>query len=168
MVEFKVVFSDPKSGKSKQVQLSEANSKQMIGKKLKDKVKGESIDMPGYEFSITGGSDSAGFPMRSDVPGGIRKKILSGKSVGVRKLKNKYDRIRKTVCGNTIHSKTAQINMKITRMGSQSMFEDSKPEAESKPEAKAEKETKSEAKAESKPEVKVEKETKSEAKEEKK
>lgn len=127
MAEFKLVISDPKQGKSKQIQLSEANSKSLAGKQLKEKIKGEIIDMPGYEFQITGGSDNAGFPMRSDIPGSMRKKILSGKSIGVRKLTNKNDRIRKTVCGNTIHLKIAQINLKILKMGPKSIFEEEKP-----------------------------------------
>lgn len=134
MVEFKVVISDPKTGKSKQIQLSEDNSKQLNGMKLKDSIKGESIDMPGYEFIITGGSDYAGFPMRSDIPGTLRKKILSGKSIGIKKVTNKNDRIRKTICGNTIHANIAQINLKIQKMGPKSIFEEVKETTEEKKE----------------------------------
>jgi small subunit ribosomal protein S6e len=136
MAEFKVVISDPKTGKSKQIQLNESNSKPLIGKKLKETIKGETIDMPGYEFTITGGSDFAGFPMRSDVPGQNRKKILSGKSVGIKTLRNKYNRIRKTVCGNTIHAKIAQINIKIVKAGPKPLFEEGEKPAEKKDEKK--------------------------------
>ena len=139
MVEFKVVLSDPKKGLSKQTQLSADNSKQLIGKKIKDTVKGEIIDMAGYEFQITGGSDTAGFPMRSDVPGSARKKVLAGKSVGVRKLRNKQDRIRKTVCGNTINERTAQINIKIIKMGPKDIFKEAPAEEKPKEEEKNDK-----------------------------
>jgi len=143
MVEFKVVISDPKTGKSKQFQLSEDNSKSLIGNKIKDTFKGEVIDMPGYEFAITGGSDNAGFPMRSDVPSGQRKRVLSGRSVGIKKLPNKEDRIRKTVCGNTIHNKIAQINVKINKKGPKDIFEEPKEESkEEAPAAEAKKEKK--------------------------
>jgi len=128
MAELKIVISDVKSGKSKQMQLNDENSKNLNGKKIKEKIKGETIDLPGYELEITGGSDHAGFPMRADIPGAGRKKILAGKSVGVRKLKNKNDRIRKTVCGNTIHVNTAQVNMKIIKMGAKNIFEEEKAE----------------------------------------
>ena len=130
MAEFKLTISDAKTGKSKQIKLSEENSKNLLKLKIGDKIKGEIIDLNGYEFVITGGSDYAGFPMRADVPGNMRKKILSGKSVGVRKLKNKNDRIRKTVCGNTIHGKIAQINLKILKMGKEDIFAEEKPAEE--------------------------------------
>jgi len=151
MAEFKVVIADTKSGKSKQLQLSSENSKALIGKKIKETFKGETIDLPGYELEITGGSDHAGFPMRPDVPGAGRKKILAGKSVGIRKLKNKSDRIRKTVCGNTIHEKTAQINIKILKMGPKNIFEEEKAEeapAEGDAAASEKKEKKEEPKKE--------------------
>lgn len=141
MAEFKLVISDPKSGKSKQIQLSEENSKNLLGKKIKNTIKGESIDMPGYEFVITGGSDVAGFPMRNDINGTNRIKILSGKSVGIKKLRNKNDRIRKTVAGNTIYTKTAQINLKITKMGTKSLFEEEKAEEKTENSENSEKKT---------------------------
>jgi ribosomal protein S6E (S10) len=87
------------------------------------------IDMPGYEFRLTGGSDSAGFPMRPDIEGSQRKQILAGTGVGVtNKLRKpnpkkkgwrsmKGMRIRKTVAGNTVYAKTAQVNLKVLKEG---------------------------------------------------
>jgi len=87
-----------------------------MGLKIGDKVKGEVLDFAGYEFDITGGSDSCGFPMRKDVSGTLRKKILSVKTLGL-KIKDHGIRKRKTVAGNTIYDKTAQINLKIVKYG---------------------------------------------------
>ena len=69
MAEFKIVISDPKKGKSLQRELKDDAAKGLVGKKIGDTFKGELIDLPGYEFKITGGSDKAGFPMRWDVIG---------------------------------------------------------------------------------------------------
>ena len=76
MAEFKLVISDPKTGRSMQKVAPEAIASQLIGKKIGDTIKGELFDMTGVELLITGGSDNAGFPMRKDVRGGGRKKIL--------------------------------------------------------------------------------------------
>lgn len=116
-------------GKSKKVTVEDA--KFLHGKKIGDKVKGEGIDMPGYEFEVTGGSDASGFPMRRDVDGTGRKKILATSGVGIRKLPRKGMRVRKLVAGNTIHAKTAQINMKVLKVGKEDIFAEAKPEAPS-------------------------------------
>ena len=132
MADFKIVISDPKTGHSKQIDVKEPDSKRLIGLKIGDSVKGELIGLAGYEFQITGGSDYAGFPMRSDVPGAARKQIFTTKSVGVRQPE-KGQKIKKSVAGNTIHAKTVQINMKITKEGKEKLGGEPKPE-----EAKAE------------------------------
>ena len=137
MVEFKVVISDPKSGKSYQQELKDDNARPFIGKKIGDKIKGEAIDMTGYEFEIKGGSDSSGFPMRRDVEGQGKKKIFAVSGVGLKKkivFTKKGDRQirrkrhgvkqRKTVCGNTIHEKISQINLKVLKQGSKPLGEE--------------------------------------------
>lgn len=116
-MEFKLVISDPKTGKSMSKEVKEPDSKRFSGMKIGDKVKGELIDMQGYEFEITGGSDYAGFPMRKDIPGTSRKRILAVSGVGLRKSKRKGSKQRKTVAGNTIYEKTAQVNLKILKHG---------------------------------------------------
>ena len=105
-----------KDGKSVQKEIAEADAKHLIGKKLGDTVKGELFGLTGYEFMITGGSDYCGFPMRKDVPGFARRRILTGDGVGV-SVPEKGIRIRKTVCGNTIHPKISQVNLKVTKEG---------------------------------------------------
>ncbi len=129
MVQFKLVIGD-KSGKCKQVEVKDDNAKFFVGKKIGDKVKGESVDMPGYEFEISGGADYCGFPMRKDVEGPVRKQIMIVKGIGLRKSDNgvKY---RRTVCGNMIHEKTSQISLKVLKAGKAPLFEEAK--AEEKP-----------------------------------
>ena|SRR3989344_4269101 len=134
MVDLRVVISDPKSGKSVQKEVKEADAKKFQGKKIGESLKGELMDLTGYEFQITGGSDFAGFPMRKDLPGVGRKKILATGGIGIKNSEKGIKR-RKTVAGNTIHPQTAQLNLKITRAGTTPLFEEKKEEA--KPEAKA-------------------------------
>jgi small subunit ribosomal protein S6e len=115
MVTFKVVIGT-KNGKCIQKEVPEPDSKGFIGKKIGDAIKGELIGLTGYEFLITGGSDHAGFPMRKDIQGPGRKRILTIEGIGVKK-RRKGQRQRKTVCGNTIHNNISQINLKITQEG---------------------------------------------------
>jgi len=135
---FKIVIGT-KDGKSIQKEIPDEDSKQLIGKKIGDTLKGETIGLTGYEFLITGGSDYAGFPMRKDIRGTARKRILAVQGVGL-KRKRKGQRQRKTVCGNTIHNNTSQINLKITKQGSKPLIEPKTEEkkAEEKPAEKKE------------------------------
>ncbi len=168
MTAFKIVIGT-KKGKCLQKELSEDESSNFIGKKIRDTISGDLLGFLGYEFEITGGSDNCGFPMRRDVDGTSRKKIFAVKGIGLKK-KGKGVKVRKTVAGNTINEKTSQINLKVLKEGKQPLIEEKKEESKG---AKAE-EKKPEAKIEEKPketekkEVKEEKtETKKEPKEEK-
>ena len=116
MVEYKIVLADPKTGKCYQREVKEAEAEVFLGKQIGNKVKGDSFNLSGYEFEITGGSDSSGFPMRGDIEGAGRKRILVIKGIGAKK-KRKGQRQRKTVRGNTIGQETNQINMKILKYG---------------------------------------------------
>ena len=88
-----------------------------LNKKIGDTISGDGIDFAGYEFKITGGSDSAGIPMRKDVNGIARKRILAVGGVGIRKISRPGARVRKLVAGNTVHEKTAQINVSVLKWG---------------------------------------------------
>lgn len=121
MVEFKLVIGDPKSGKSIQKTISENSAKNFIGLKIGDSIKGETIDLTGYEFEITGGSDYCGFPMRRGIPGS-RKKILIQGGVGFKGGRKGMFK-RKTVCGDIINDKISQINLKVTKHGKKALDE---------------------------------------------
>ena len=118
MTAFKLVIGT-KEGRTVQKDLQEPNTRMFLGKKIGDHVKGDDTgiaELAGYELMIAGGSDYCGFPMRQDVPGVARKRILAVSGVGMRKLA-KGMKQRKTVCGNTIHPKISQINLKVIKAG---------------------------------------------------
>ncbi|MEM2116024.1 MAG: S6e family ribosomal protein [Candidatus Woesearchaeota archaeon] len=111
-MEASFVISDPKTGKS--YHLKRDNSR-LIGLKIGDKVHGEMIDLPGFEFEITGGSDFAGFPMRKGISQQRKRILISSKSPGFKRKLHKGEKRRITVAGEVIHEKTAQINLKLIK-----------------------------------------------------
>ena len=116
MANFKVVVSDPKSKKAFQKEV-EQKASGLMGKRIGDKVKGDALGLSGYELQVTGGSDAQGFPMRKDVEGMARKRLLLGFGPGFHPAA-KGMRKRKSVRGNTISSATSQVNVKISAYGS--------------------------------------------------
>ncbi len=116
LAEFRAVISDPKDGMSYQAPVAGHHANSLIGKKIGDVVDGIFVGLPGYKLEITGGSDKDGFPMRKDLPGPRRKKLLISKSIGFRSKKGGLRR-RKTVRGNTIAPDSLQINMKVMQHG---------------------------------------------------
>ncbi|MCD6469634.1 30S ribosomal protein S6e [Candidatus Bathyarchaeota archaeon] len=112
MAKFKIVVSDPKIGKAKSVEVEGDKAAPLIGRKIGDLVDGAIVGMPGVKLLITGGSDKDGFPMRPDIHGGVKTRVLLSGGVGF-KPKNKGERRRKTVRGNTITEDIMQINVKI-------------------------------------------------------
>ena len=127
-MEMKLNIGDPKSKRTVTVTVSVENAKALFGKKLGDKFRGELVEKPGYEFEITGGSDNAGFPMRRDVVGSGRRRILATYSTGQRQTK-KGVRVRKTVAGNTVSEFTSQLNVKVAKHGAQPLVEPKAEEA---------------------------------------
>lgn len=117
MVEFKAVINDMKSGRSYQVTVEGHHANSLIGKKIGDVVDGIFVGLPGYKLRITGGSDKDGFPMRRDLPGSKRRKLLLSGGVGF-KPEEGGQRRRKTVRGNTISPEISQLNLKVTQLGS--------------------------------------------------
>ncbi|MFH1510066.1 MAG: 30S ribosomal protein S6e [Candidatus Woesearchaeota archaeon] len=160
MAEFKLVLST-KDGKSHQREVKDKDARPFLGKKVRDIINGDDFGLIGYEVQITGGSDYCGFPMRPEIPGTARKKVLAVSGVGVRK-KAKGTRQRKTVCGNTIHGKIVQINLKVIKEGKEKLGEpeEKTPEKSKEPADKesADKKTEQDTKA-AKPATKADAET---------
>jgi small subunit ribosomal protein S6e len=117
MVEFKVVVNDTKKGKSHNVIVSGHHANSLIGKKINDEVDGIFVSLPGYKLQITGGTDKNGFPMRKDLPGTIRKRLLLSKSLGFN-AEEAGLRKKKSVRGNTVNQDVVQINMKVIKHSS--------------------------------------------------
>ena len=149
MVDFKIVISDPSTGKTYQKEVKDDAARKFIGLKIGDKLKGDFLELGNVELEVTGGSDYCGFPMRKDVFGSGRKKILAVGGVGIRN-KEKGIKIRKTVCGNTIHAKISQINVRVLGGKPLKVKEEKKEEKPAKEEKKVE-EKKDEPKKEDKP-----------------
>jgi len=117
MAEFKLVISDPKARKAYQTEIKSPDADRLFGKKIGEIIKGESINLAGFEFKITGGSDKQGFPMRPDILGTRRIRALIGGGPGI-KVKRHGERKRRSVRGNQIADDIAQINLKVIKDGS--------------------------------------------------
>ncbi|MEE9586322.1 MAG: S6e family ribosomal protein [Nitrososphaerales archaeon] len=108
MPKSKLIVADPKIGKSTMYEMDDDQSRIFKGLKIGSEVDGSTVGVEGT-IKITGGSDSAGFPMRSDVLGGVKKYVLLTKGVGFR-TKEKGLKRRKLVRGNTVTDEIYQIN----------------------------------------------------------
>ena len=60
MVDFKVVVSDPKSGRAYNVDASGGAAGAIVGKRIGDEVDGGTLGLAGYKIRITGASDRTG------------------------------------------------------------------------------------------------------------
>ena len=112
MAKFKVIVSDPEAGTSKVVELEEARAAPFIGRRVGETLDGSAVDLPAHTVQILGGSDKDGVPMRGNVHGGVRRRVVLSGGAGF-SPKKKGERRRKTVRGNIITDEIAQINMKI-------------------------------------------------------
>ncbi len=104
----------------------------LTGKKVGDVVDGQLLGLANYQLKITGGSDSAGFPMRGDIDGIGRKRIvLDSGDIGFKGKKRKkahkqnhyFITKRKSIRGNTISQFTQQINLRVVKEGEKSIKE---------------------------------------------
>ncbi len=98
--------------KAWQIVLDSEKSSRLIGLKIGDVFDAALAGLPGLKLRITGGSDSSGFPMRPDLPGPVKKKVLLSGPPGFHP-REKGERRRKMVRGNTISEDTVQINTVI-------------------------------------------------------
>jgi small subunit ribosomal protein S6e len=129
----KIVISDPKSGRSKGMEVSSDAAVALVGRKISDVLEGSVFGLSGYKLKVTGGSDSSGFPLNRSIQGTGKVKILklvadSGKEKGQYK--------RESVRGGIIAQDTAQVNLSIVEYGEKGIDEIMPPkEAPKKEEA---------------------------------
>ena len=111
-----------KTGKSYNVTVSGHHANSLIGKSIGEVVDGIFVGLPGYKVKITGGSDGNGTPMRSDLPGTKRVKLLLSDSKG---FHEKYpgQRKRTAIRGSTVSAEIVQINMAVAEYGPKSIEE---------------------------------------------
>lgn len=118
-----IVISDSKTGKAYKVEGKDAEANALfIGKRIGDVVDADILGLGGYALEITGGSDKQGMPMRKDVAGTARKRILITDAPGYQ-LKERGKRRRKSVRGNEISTEISQINLTVKESGKKSLEE---------------------------------------------
>jgi small subunit ribosomal protein S6e len=109
MAQYKVVVSDPKTGKSEVMEAKDSTAQLFVGRKV-----GEVVDLSvvgqNYKVKITGGSDKAGFPMRRDVLGSGKRYVLMTEGTGFRHSVEGEKR-RKLVRGGTVTEEIYQLNV---------------------------------------------------------
>lgn len=108
MPTFKLVVSDPKTGRAEAQEIKDAPAQLLVGRHIGEEVDGAQLGLAG-KLVITGGSDRAGFPMRSDVLGSGKNYVLMSDGVGFR-AKSEGVKKRRLVRGNTISEEIYQVN----------------------------------------------------------
>ena len=117
MAEFTVAVSDPETGTTYQIDVDGQDANRFISRELGEEVEGGAVGLDGFTLELTGGSDTAGRPMRADVRGVATKSILTDGGVGYKPSRD-GERKRITVRGREISDETAQINARISEHGS--------------------------------------------------
>ena len=108
----RLIISDPSTGKSQKIELEDTRMTPLIGKKIGEVVDGAVANMTGYKLKITGGTDKDGIPMRPDIHGSAKSKIILSEGVGFHP-KSEGERRRKVIRGNTLSSESKFINLSI-------------------------------------------------------
>ena len=122
MVEFKVVVSDPKTGRAYNVDASGGAAGAIVGKRIGDEFDAGTLGLAGYKIQITGASDRTGTTAKKGIPGAGRKKILLAGGIGFHPTMD-GERRRKTVRANEITQDFVQINAQVTAYGEKSLDE---------------------------------------------
>ena len=99
--------------KSFQLSIDQSKLGNLIGAKIGDTIE-LAISGLNFKLKITGGSDNSGFPMRFDVSGGAKRKLLLSGPPGYHPQEDGM-RKKKTVRGNMITTEIVQINTVIVR-----------------------------------------------------
>lgn len=129
MADFKVIVNDVKTGKSYNIPVTGHHANSLIGVSIGEVVDGVFVGLPDYKLQLTGGSDRNGTPMRGDLPGNKRIKLLLSDSLG---FHEKYPGERKRVAirGATLSEAITQVNMKVVEYGPKSIEEILNPATE--------------------------------------
>ena len=107
-----LIVSNPADGTSQRVELDDQQLRALYGTRIGQVVEGAVAGMQGYKIKLTGGTDKDGIPMRPDVHGSVKARIVLSGGVGY-KPKKKGERKRVVVRGNTVSADTTFLNFKI-------------------------------------------------------
>ncbi|MBU0761754.1 MAG: 30S ribosomal protein S6e [Candidatus Altiarchaeota archaeon] len=120
-MDYKIVVSDQKTGKSYQVEAKDEKAKKIRGSKVGDKIDGGTLGLQGYKLEITGGSDKGGFPMKRGLHASNTQKILLGNGVGYKAKKGERARVR--VHGEVVGDQIVQVNTRVIEYGGKPLDE---------------------------------------------
>lgn len=120
MADFRIVVSDSKTAQAYQITVTGTAASKIIGKNIGDTISGDIAGLSGYTLKLTGGTDKDGFPIRPDLPGPARKKILVAGGVGFHPTHD-GERRRKAMRGREISSEVTQINTVVVEYGEKSL-----------------------------------------------
>jgi len=109
MAKFKLILSDPTTGKSTASEIEGSRAQALIGRSLGELIDGAALGIGQGKFLISGGCDKNGIPMRADVHGAVKKHIVLSSGPGFRPTRH-GERRRKLVRGRIISDETYQIN----------------------------------------------------------
>ncbi len=161
MAKFKLIISDPTTGKSSANEIEGARAQALVGRSLGEIIDGSALGIGQGKLRISGGCDKNGIPMRGDVHGGVKKYIVLSSGPGFNPTRH-GERRRKLVRGKIITDETYQINLtsqKVTETEQKSPVE-SKPTVGPKPADEALKSGKEKPAERSRPKKAVKKVTK--------
>ncbi len=114
MAKFKLIVSNPETGKVSVHELEGSRAQPLVGREIGEVADGSIVGIDKAKLEITGGSDKDGIPMRPDVHGGGKKYTVLSGGVGF-KPRSSGDRQRKLVRGRMITDQTYQINMRVIK-----------------------------------------------------
>jgi len=117
MVDFKVVLSDPATGKAYNIDATGGAAGSILGKRIGDEIDGTALGFEGYKIKVTGASDRNGTPARKSLPIAGRRRVLVSGGVGFHP-KLDGERRRKMVRGSEITADFVQINAVVSQAGS--------------------------------------------------
>jgi small subunit ribosomal protein S6e len=134
MAKFKLIISDPSTGKSSASEIEGARAQALVGRSLGETIDGSALGIGQGKFLISGGCDKNGIPMRADVHGGVKKYIVLSNGPGFNPTRH-GERRRKLVRGKMITDETYQINFTTKKVmeGEQRPPVEPKPAIEAKP-----------------------------------
>lgn len=107
-----LIVSDPKTGASSRVEIQEDQLRTLVGTRIGETIDGAIAGMPGTKIRLTGGTDKDGVPMRPDVHGSAKARVILSGGVGY-KPRRKGEKKRKLVRGNTVSMETTFLNFVV-------------------------------------------------------
>jgi small subunit ribosomal protein S6e len=143
MAKFKLIISDPTTGRSSASEIEGTRAQALVGRSLGETIDGSALGIGKGKLLISGGCDKNGIPMRADVHGGVKKYIVLSGGPGFNPTRH-GERRRKLIRGRMITDETYQINFTAKKMteAEQKPPVELKPALRAKPPSEAAKPTK--------------------------